>query len=91
MSRILTNEIRVAREDYPCDATRTIRESGEIPPESCPEAVRELFQDLRWHSAIRKGEKYRYVTFVQDGDFCVWRERLDAGEVLREMELDGAW
>lgn len=74
---ILTDEERMARKFYDCDASEHWR-TYSVPPSTlspCDRLILDGAQADKWK--IRPGQRYRYVAFTEGRQLGVYRARLD--------------
>lgn len=85
---VLKDEVRTARNFYPCDASRWWFACGCVrDDELTPEQVLVLQGAGADKFKIRAGQRYHYQRGVVEGRMVTWRERLDMGSLCRAYNL----
>jgi len=88
MTTVLRDEIRSARKTYRCDAYAHWLECG-MRDEDCTTNEQRLILSAAQadNGRILRGQKYRCVTAIQDGDLVTWRERVGMGSLCLAHDL----
>ena len=87
MCVVIKDVIRRARKHYACDAYEAWRDAGGRK-EDChtPDGVLILEAVEADGGKILPGQQYRYVRLVGEGTIYTWRERVDMGNLLHQMQ-----
>lgn len=88
MHTLLKDEVRTARKEYRCDAFSWWRNTGLALVDCDTDEQREVIAAAEEAKGmIRPGEKYRYQRGVFEQHMVTWRERLEMGNVCRDLGL----
>jgi hypothetical protein len=88
MDTVLTDKIVRAKKNYPCDAS-----SAWLRSNYCVDDCETITQRLSVEAAeadkwkIFKGQQYRKVTGIHDGEFCTYKARIDMDAVCNALDM----
>lgn len=77
----------VARKEYRCDALDLIQSIGLHDFDLTDDEWADIQKAITEGGKILPGTKYRKVTGVWEGEWCIFRARLDIDEICEEHEI----
>jgi hypothetical protein len=88
MDKLIRDQIVKSKKEYPCDACKIFNNSNYGLKDLATKKQRNILLDaIADNYLIKKDHMYRKMVGIRDGEFIIYRARIDMDDLCCELDL----